>query len=368
MTPMEEDDIQVNAGGIVAHMDSQSQTSKYGTGKNGSTGHGFAAEDANAIADTLRGRNVNKVGTNNAKNGPDRICNGIEIQTKYCKTAKATVNAAFDDVSGMYRYKLKSNGRPMKLEVPYDQYEQAVEFMRQKIAEGKVGGVRNPEHAANMIRRGITSYEQTVKITQAGTVESLIYDAATGVVSSATSAGISAAITFVLMKKNGASTQEALAAAGKHGGQTAAATMITQITVGQIEKLLFQKTTEKATEAVVKEGSKSATRAIFTAAAKSSMRSNAIAAVITTAVTTIPDINKARKGEISWGECGERATTNAGSVVSGILTAGVAVAMMSNPAGWAAIGVSLAAGMGGSIVGGEATKKAISFFKKKKKK
>lgn len=364
---MEDDKIEANSAGTVAHMASQSQTTKYATGKDGRTGHGFAGEDANGIADMLRGKNINKVDTDNSVNGADRISNGIKIQTKYCKTARATVNAAFDKITGMYRYKLSSNGRPMKLEVPYDQYDKAIEIMKQKIAEGKVKGVKNPDHASKMIRRGITTYDQTVRITKAGTVESLVYDAATGAVSSATSAGISAAITFVLMKKNGASTKEALSAAAKQGGKAAASTMITQITVGQLEKLLIRKAAEKATETAVKEGSKSATRAILSSAAKSTMRSNAITAIVTTAVTTLPDINKARKGEISWQECGERATTNAGSVVSGILAAAGAVAMMSNPAGWTALGVSLVAGMGGSIAGGEATKKVIKFFKKKKK-
>lgn len=357
---MEEDNIIPNPGGTVAHMTSQSQTSKYVTGKNGSTGHGFAAEDANAIADTLRGHNVDKVGTDNSRNGADRISNGVKIQSKYCKTARATVNSAFDNITGEYRYRVR-NGRPMKLEVPKDQYDEAINIMRQKILDGKVKGVKNPDHASKIIRKGIVTHDQAVRIAQAGTVESLIYDAATGAVSSATSAGISAAITFVLMKKNGVSTKEALAAAGKQGGKAAATTMVTQITVGQLEKLLVKKAAEKATETVVKEGSKSATRAILTTAAKSSMRSNAITAVVTTAVTTIPDINKARKGEISWGECGERATTNAGSVVSGILAAGAAVAMMSNPAGWAAIGVSLVAGMGGmSLV--EKPQKKLSAF------
>lgn len=39
---------------------------------------------------------------------------------------------------------------------------------------------------------------------------------------------------------------------------------------------------------------------------------------------------------------------------------------MSNPVGLAAMGVSLVAGMGGSVVGGEVIKKGFSFFKKKK--
>ena len=357
---MEDNDIKNNSGGSIAYNASQSQTSKYATGSEGRTGHGFAAEDANALADTLKGHKVDKVGTNNAKNGADRITDGVQIQSKYYKTARATVNSAFDSVTGEFKYRIR-NGRPMKLEVPSDQYEEAIQIMRQKISEGKVKGVKNPDFAQKIVKKGVVTYEQSVKITKAGTVESLMYDAATGAVSSAASGGISAAITFVIMKRRGASTKEALKEAGKSGGKAAAATMITQVTVGQLEKLLVK----KASETAVKEGTKSFTRSALTTVAKSSMRSNAITAVVTTAVTTIPDINKARKGEITWGECGERATTNAGSVVAGIAAATGALALLSNPVGWTAIGVSLVAGMGGSIIGGEATKKVINLFKKK---
>lgn len=47
-------------------------------------GHGWAAEDANAMADRLSGKRVDQVGRDNSLNGADRISNGIEIQTKYC--------------------------------------------------------------------------------------------------------------------------------------------------------------------------------------------------------------------------------------------------------------------------------------------
>lgn len=361
---MKKDDNTLNAGGSVAYNASQSQTSKYTCGKNGSSGHGFAAEDANALADILKGNNVDKVGTDNSKNGADRITNGIKIQSKYYKTASQTVNAAFDDVTGMYKYRLK-NGRPMKLEVPKDQYEKAVQIMRQKISEGRVKGVKNPDHATQIIRKGIVTAEQAIKITQAGTIESLIYDAATGAVSCAASGGISAVITFALMKKNGASNKEALLCAGRQGGKAAASTLVTQVSVGQLEKLIVQKAAQKATETAVKEGSRPVANNVLSSLAKSSMRTNVVTALVTTAVTTIPEVNKARKGEISWGECGERATTNAGSVVAGIAASVGAVSLLSNPVGLTAIGVSLIAGMGGSIVGSTAIKETIKRLKKK---
>lgn len=49
--------------------------------------HGWAAEDANAMADRLAGKAVDQVGRNNSCNGADRIVDGVRIQTKYCATA-----------------------------------------------------------------------------------------------------------------------------------------------------------------------------------------------------------------------------------------------------------------------------------------
>ena len=93
----EKDDKKIS-GGMKAYNSSETtcnqQISKYNTGANGNTGHGFAAEDVNASFDQLKGKKVEKVGTDNKKNGADRIVNGKQIQSKYCKTAKRTVEAA----------------------------------------------------------------------------------------------------------------------------------------------------------------------------------------------------------------------------------------------------------------------------------
>lgn len=351
--------------GSVAQNASQSQTNKYVTGKNGSTGHGFAAEDANALADVLKGYNVEKVGIDNSKNGADRITSGVKIQTKYCKTARATVNAAFDNITGEFKYKVR-NGRPMKLEVPSDQYAEAVNIMREKILNGEVKGVKNPDHAVKIVRKGVVTYEQSVKIAKAGTVESLTYDIATGAVSSAAAGGISAVITFVALKRKGAKTKDALKEASKQGSKAAGTSLITQAIIGQAERVIVSKAAEKTGAVVINEGSKSVAKSILVSAAKSTLRTNIITGVVTTAVTSVPDINKARKGEITWKECGEKTASNATSVASGIAAATVAVGMLSNPVGWTAMGVSLVAGISGSIVGGTVANKVIGFFKKKR--
>lgn len=93
--------------------------------QNADTGHGFAAEIMNNENDIWAGKNAKIVGGDNALNGADRLVDGIEIQTKYYKTAARSVGAGFDNKgNGNYRYYNKE-GKPMQLEVPKDQYEQA---------------------------------------------------------------------------------------------------------------------------------------------------------------------------------------------------------------------------------------------------
>ena len=69
----------------------QQQWTKY----HSKQGHGFAAEDANALWDRLHGKTVDKVGLDNSLNGPDRISNGVMIQTKYHADASKSVASAF---------------------------------------------------------------------------------------------------------------------------------------------------------------------------------------------------------------------------------------------------------------------------------
>ena len=144
-------------------------------------GRGFAAERGNNLIDCVKGLNASVVGDDNAANGPDRKIINRDgsitwIQDKYYPYASQSVNAAFND-AGQYRY-LDGNGKPMQLEVPADQYDNAVQMMRDKIQNGQVPGISDPDEAVNLIRKGNLTYEQAGNIAKAGTVDSLKYDAA----------------------------------------------------------------------------------------------------------------------------------------------------------------------------------------------
>ena len=94
-------------------------------------GHGFAAERANTLYDRVTGHNAEILGDDNAKNGADRIVDGVYIQSKYCATGSRCINECFEnDGKGAFRY--MQDGKPMQIEVPSDKYDAAVQAMEEK--------------------------------------------------------------------------------------------------------------------------------------------------------------------------------------------------------------------------------------------
>ncbi len=155
------------------------------------TGHGFSAEDANAIHDELSGKKVDRVGSENIKGGADRISNGTLIQTKYYQSARGSVDSAFsNNGNGNYQYE------GQVLEVPKDQYSKAVERMQEKIKEGKVPGVSDPDKARELVKEGNMTYLQAKNIAKAGNIDSIKFDIQTQAVVTGISAGLSFVVSF----------------------------------------------------------------------------------------------------------------------------------------------------------------------------
>ena len=181
-----------------------------------SRGHGFAAERANNQIDNMTGKNARIVGDDNAKNGADRVVNGVNIQSKYCATGGKCVSECFDE-NGNFRY-YNNDGSAMQIEVPSDKYDSAVESMNDRIKAGR--GPKGVKDAREIIRKGHFTYDQAKNIAKAGTIDSLKYDAVDGIKIGAYSGGISAAVTFAVAMWNGKSFDEALeqsVAAGLRG-------------------------------------------------------------------------------------------------------------------------------------------------------
>ena len=203
-------------------------------------GFAFAAENGNNFADRFKGLDASVVGDNNAANGPDRMIVNRDgtvtwIQTKYYSTASGSVSAAFDD-AGNYRYVM--DGKPMQLEVPADQYDDAVNLMRRRIANGQMSncGITDPDEAVNIVRKGSLTFEQAKNIARAGNIDSLKYDAANGVVSASYAAGITFVIDFACCMMNGLDSEDALKSAGLNGIKTGGVVFATYVISSQLAK------------------------------------------------------------------------------------------------------------------------------------
>lgn len=88
------------------------------------------------------------------------------------------------------------SGNAMKVEVPADQYSQAIEYMKTRIQDGQVPGTSDPNAAYDIIRKGKLTYNQALNLAKAGTIESITFDVYTGAVNCLSVFGISAVVSF----------------------------------------------------------------------------------------------------------------------------------------------------------------------------
>lgn len=297
-------------------IEANTQWAKYKCGKNGATGHGFAAEDANALNDILHFKDVDFAGRDNEKDGPDRIVDGTPIQTKYCATAKASLEAAFDAETGLYRYKWRGgSGNCQVLEVPKDQYEQVVEGMRNKILEGKVEGVSDPSQATRLVKCGDYTYQQAKNIAKAGNIDSIIFDAKTNSVVALGAFGVSFAIRLSLMSlacRNSKDLSDAVKLSFLSGLQNGTITLVSSVATMQLLKTSFGRSFAAAMQLASKSTINQVytynigkdiihsvakdvlSKSIYGGAAKNCaikfLRTNAISNVVLFVVTSIPDV------------------------------------------------------------------------------
>lgn len=342
-----------------------------------SGGHGFAAEDANALNDVLHGRHVEKVGISNELNGADRIVNGQPIQTKYYNTAYKSVNAAFKD--GTYRY------TGQKLEVPADQYEDAVRLMADKIRQGQVPGVSDPEMAKSIVQKGSVTYQEAVNISKAGNIDSLKFDVKTQAVACSISLGLSFVVSYAAMRYSGVERMEALKGAVSQAVKSGSITMASGVAAQQLLRTNLgrgaaaaaTKASRKAVDAFCQTSiGKEVVRKLMSTiwgkqllqgaarnAAIKMARTNVITATVTTIATTIPDAYKCCRGRISGKQFAKNTAVNAVSVGTGSAGAwaGAAFGTAICP-GFGTIVGGLLGGLCGGFAGGAGTKKVLDTF------
>ncbi len=316
-------------------------------------GHGFAAERAEHIHDLYQGKDAVIVGDTNLKDGADRIVNGTEIQSKYCRSGSACIHECFSN--GKYRYYSK-DGKPMQVEVPKDMYDDAVKSMRRRIANNEVEGISNPDDAEKLVKRGNYTYEQAKNIAQAGTIESLTFDAANGIIIANDAMGISATISFAMSIWNGEDFETAIENAALNGFKVGGVSFLTTIISSQIARTSIASSVRLGTDFLVSKLGSRATSYIanalrsgtniYGAAAMNNVSKlvagNIIASSVSLVVLSAADIVDAFRGRIS----GEQ-------LIKNVSVTGAAIA--GGNVGWVAgnaIGAVIGGTVGGAVTGG----------------
>lgn len=339
-------------------------------------GHGFAAERANNLFDQLTGHDARIVGDDNAKNGADRIVDGTYIQSKYCATGSKCVNECFEN-NGNGKFRYYEDGQPMQIEVPSDKYEAAVQAMEEKIRNGQVEGVSDPQKAKDIIRKGHFTYEQAKNIARAGTVESLVYDAVTGTIIATSAFGVTALITFATSIWNGEDFNQAIKFAAYSGLKVGGTAFLTSIIASQLSKAGLNSALVGSSEAIVAfmgpkasailiNAFRSGTKIYGAAAMKSAaklLRGNTITAGITVVVLSSVDIANIFSGRISGKQLFKNLTSTATTVAGGTggWLAGSAVGSMLFPGIGTIVG-GIIGSIGAGAAAGRATDAVLGSF------
>ncbi|KIL46700.1 hypothetical protein KP77_28270 [Jeotgalibacillus alimentarius] len=350
-------------------------TSMYEAGKSyaenvrmlGTRGHGIAAEMANDLIDKATLKKAELLGSDNAKNGADRIVNGELIQTKYWSTGGKSIKDCFSDD----QFKYVADGKPMQIEVPKDQYEQALKSMKDRITRGDMKnlGITDPEQAAQIVRKGNISYKTAQRIAKAGTIEGISFDASKGAVTGLKTFGVSATISFASAIWKGENADEALGQAVKEGSSVFGRHVVQHVLTQQIGRTALEKSMRPATDYVVKNvlGSKTSAQIVNTFLRTASQKSihgaaalnhlskvfrgNMVTMAVTTAVMSSGSIYDVINGRISKSQLFKNIGTAGASVGGAALGATVGSVI---PVVGTFIG-----GVIGGVIGGKASKKAL---------
>lgn len=301
-------------------------------------------EEALNLVDKFSGKQAESIGEVNIKN------DAIQIQAKYCASGIKCINDCFDEETGLFRY-FNSDGTPMQIEVPADKYYEAVNAFRNKILEGKVANVTNPDDASKYIHRGKLTYKQALNLCKSGNIKTLTFDAATGFIYCSYALGITFLATYIISFKQTGDKKQALNTALSAGLQVFGVPFVSYILASQVVKTTFVKQFIPVSTYLINSlgykaaqnitnvmGAMSGKGAISSTAAKQFSqiyKSNFVSAGITFVVFSIPDTYNVFSKKISNAQYTKNMLSLIGTMAS---------------AGWGTLGVSiLAAKVGGKI-------------------
>lgn len=343
-------------------------------------GHGFAAEEANNLIDKFSGVNAKVVGYDNAANGADRMITRsgktILIQTKYWSTPNDTIQSAFDNSKdGIYKY-IDSDGNPMQLEVPSDQYDEVVQKFSEKIKEGKVQGVSNPDEAKNIVKKGNITFEQAKNIAKAGTFDSLKYDSLNGCITATTAFGISTTFDFVIRKMNGESTKDALKESAITGLKSGTVVFAMYVVTSQLARTSAVNIFEPSAEALVNTFGDDFAKTLINVyginrtgneatkkAAINLLKNQALATTVAIVVISLPDAVDLIRGRISAEQMIKNLAITTGGAVGGVVggVAGGAAGNAIMPGVGTTVGKFIGSSAG-TLLGSYGTEKVMDIF------
>jgi len=342
------------------------------------SGHGEMAEEAITLLDRFHGLDAAVTGRDNAKNGADRMIGGdIYVQTKYYNSAYDSLNACFDPDTGLYRY--MRDGKPMQLEVPMDQYARVLEGFEQKIADGLVPGITDPAEAAQIVREGRLTYRQAVNLTKPGTIESLQYDALTGVVSCACAFGLSFVASLFLSWRKSGDLNKSIRTALLTGLQVFGVSFMQHMLVSQFARTelarYISSAGEFAAEGLGREHSAAIINGLRALAGKGPLQSasaanqlfrvlknNLLSCSIAFVLFSVPETYRLITQKISSAQYAKNLGVIAASIAGGsggALAAGLAAGKIAGAVGGTiAPGIGAAIGIAGGFAGGAISAKA----------
>lgn len=311
-------------------------------------GHGFAAEEVNTLIDIYQGKDAEVIGYDNQKSGADRLVDGRLIQTKYYKTANGSISACFDN--GTYKY-LKSNGKPMQVEIPADQYARGLELMKERIRNGEVPGIKDPKYASKLVRKGHVTYAQAKAAAEFGTIESITMDVGSGLIQVGNTAGMTVAMQLAISCWNGESLDTSLKKACDSlvsvGGKTLAISTISS----QLLRTGVGNSIRNTAGLIVKESGE----LVFTKATANMLsniaKNNIVTGMVTMTIMNLGNINKALSDEMSGRELVNKLGSSAVGLGAGVLGAEIIGSALGTFIPIPIVG-TLVGGAVGSLIGG----------------
>lgn len=346
-----------NVGTFASASERQDIYSEMGKYMDMRQGHGYGAEYGNKTVDRILGKKVvglqERENGHHKKSGADKIVNGQKVQTKYYKSAADTYRAGFKDDSHDYSGQV--------IEVPRDQYNEIRNKLQKDIDAGNMDGIEPGTPAENYLKKGYFSYPQSYRLAASGSIESITMDMANGIMTSMTSASISAIIIFASGVWQGKDIKEAakdgIMTAGQVIGKGAVIYTITmQLSRGKVWNYALG---EGIKNPIGNASDKLAKKITKSSIAESSVGEKLhlnemtgqklVSGTVTVAVVFGPGICRACMGKISVKQLAKNATAGAAGI------AGMAV-------GSAITGGNPLGGMVGGAIGGAVGKKVMDNF------